>query len=206
MHVLWQLKLAVLSPLSTKFTSKRFLVGVRHHVSAQVFLVLGGKATVGTLVRAQIGMLLHVSLEKKHESHSDRVKVRGAFEIKKNEDSAEQFERLTFTSGQEVEVKSQSGHLKVLESKCALLWFSMSERPWKDSMHIRQENLLVLRLGEPPAEGEAGASLLSWHKTNDTVKKSNTQCKQIFTWQNNNSSLTVTSTCCKTPSGSAEVR
>lgn len=83
MHVLWQFKLAVLSPLSTKFTSKRFLVGVCHHVSAQVFLVLGGKATVGTLVGAQIGMLLHVSLEKKHESHSDRVKVRGAFEIKK---------------------------------------------------------------------------------------------------------------------------
>lgn len=69
--------------------------------------------------------------------------------------------RLTLTSGQEVEVNSQSGHLKVFVSKCALLWFSMSERPWKDSMHIRQENLLVLRPGEPTAEGEAGASLLS---------------------------------------------
>lgn len=71
------------------------------------------------------------------------------------------FERPTLTSGQEVEVKSQSGHLKVLGSKCALLWFSMSERPWKDSMQIRQENLLVPRLGELAAEGEAGASLLS---------------------------------------------
>lgn len=70
-------------------------------------------------------------------------------------------EIFTLTSGQEVEVKSQSGHLKVLGSKCALLWFSMSERPWKDSMHIRQENLLVLRLGELTAEGEVGASLLS---------------------------------------------
>lgn len=75
------------------------------------------------------------------------------------------------TSGQEVEVKSQSGHLKVLESKCALLWFSMSERPWKDSMHIRQENLLVLRLGELTAEGEAGASLLSLQKISNTVRK-----------------------------------
>lgn len=58
-------------------------------------------------------------------------------------------------------MNSQSGHLKVLASKCALLWFSMSERPWKDSMHIRQENLLVLRLGELTAVGEAGASLLN---------------------------------------------
>ena len=70
-------------------------------------------------------------------------------------------EGLTLTSGQEVAVKSQSGHLKVLASKCALLWFSMSERPWKDSMHIRQENLLVLRLGELTAVGEAGDSLLN---------------------------------------------
>lgn len=37
----------------------------------------------------------------------------------------------------------------------------MSDRPWKDSMHIRQENLLVFTLGELTAEGEAGASLLS---------------------------------------------
>lgn len=37
--------------------------------------------------------------------------------------------KLTLTSGQEAEVKSQSGHLKVFASKCALLWFSMSERP-----------------------------------------------------------------------------
>lgn len=71
------------------------------------------------------------------------------------------FEILTLTSGQEVEVKSQSGHLKVLASKCALLWFSISERPWKDIMHIRHENILVLRPGEPTAEGEAGASLHS---------------------------------------------
>lgn len=69
--------------------------------------------------------------------------------------------KLTLTSGQEAEVKSQSGHLKVFASKCALLWFSMSERPWKDSVQIRQENLFVLTLGELTAEGEAGASLLS---------------------------------------------
>lgn len=69
--------------------------------------------------------------------------------------------QLTLTSGQEAEVKSQSGHLNVFASKCALLWFSMSDRPWKDSMHIRQENLLVFTLGELTAEGEAGASLLS---------------------------------------------
>lgn len=68
--------------------------------------------------------------------------------------------KLTLTSGQEAEVKSQSGHLKVFASKCALLWFSMSERPWKDSMHIRQENLLMLTV-----EGEAGVSLLSWWET-----------------------------------------
>lgn len=72
--------------------------------------------------------------------------------------------KLTLTSGQEAEVKSQSGHLKVFASKCALLWFSMSERPWKDSMHIRQENLLVFKLGELTVEGEAGVSLLSWWK------------------------------------------
>lgn len=78
--------------------------------------------------------------------------------------------KLTFTSGQEAEVKSQSGHLKVFASKCALLWFSMSERPWKDSMHIRQENLLVFTLGELTVVGEAGASLLSWWKT-DTVRE-----------------------------------
>lgn len=72
--------------------------------------------------------------------------------------------KLTLTSGQEAEVKSQSGHLKVFASKCALLWFSMSERPWKDSMHIRQENLLVFKLGELTVEGEAGVSLLSWQK------------------------------------------
>lgn len=40
----------------------------------------------------------------------------------------------------------------------------MSERPWKDSMHIRQENLLVFKLGELTVEGEAGVSLLSWWK------------------------------------------
>lgn len=69
--------------------------------------------------------------------------------------------QITWTSGQEVEVKSQSGHLKVLASKCALLWFSISERPWKDSMHILHENLLALTLGELTGEGEAGASLLN---------------------------------------------
>lgn len=89
------------------------------------------------------------------------------FEINKNTSCAElmsvvhNLEILTLTSAQEVEVKSQSGHLKVLASKCALLWFSISERPWKDSMHIRHENLLVLRLGELTVEGEAGASLHS---------------------------------------------
>lgn len=81
-------------------------------------------------------------------------------DVCRTEDSGAQF-KLTLTSGQEVEVKSQSGHLKVLASKCALLWFSISERPWKDSMHIRHENLLVLRLGELTGDGEAGASLLS---------------------------------------------
>lgn len=50
----------------------------------------------------------------------------------------------TLTSGQEGAVKSQSGHLNVLGSMCALLWFSMSERPWKASMHMRQEKRLVL--------------------------------------------------------------
>lgn len=63
------------------------------------------------------------------------------------------------TSGQEVAVNSQSGHLKVLGSMCALLWFSMSERPWKDSMQMRQENLLVLSCCRE--EGEPDASLLS---------------------------------------------
>lgn len=113
----------------------------------------------------------------------------------------------TLTSGQDVEVKSQSGHLKVLGSKCALLWFSMSERPWKDSMHILQENLLVLRLGELTAEGEAGASLLSWQEANKQTQSDGreTQCGWIFSCQSN-WSLAVTSTCCRTPSGSAEVR
>lgn len=90
--------------------------------------------------------------------------MKAKHDVCRTEDSGAQF-KLTFTSGQEVEVKSQSGHLKVLASKCALLWFSISERPWKDSMHIRHENLLVLRLGEPTGDGEAGASLLSWQKT-----------------------------------------
>lgn len=58
-------------------------------------------------------------------------------------------------------MKSQSGHLKVLASTCALLWFSMSERPWKDSMQILHENLLTLTLGELTGEGEAGDSVLS---------------------------------------------
>lgn len=88
--------------------------------------------------------------------------------------------RLTLTSSQEVEVRSQSGHLKVLGSKCALLWFSMSERPWKDSMHIRQENLLVLRLGELTAEGEAGPSLLSWQKDNNVRNKRDPRWRRIY--------------------------
>lgn len=101
--------------------------------------------------------------------------MKAKHDVCRTEDSGAQF-KLTFTSGQEVEVKSQSGHLKVLASKCALLWFSISERPWKDSMHIRHENLLVLRLGEPTGDGEAGASLLSWQKT----KKKNTVKEEMY--------------------------
>lgn len=45
-------KIYELPPLSTKLARKRFLIGVCHHVSAEVLLVLGGKATGWTLVRA----------------------------------------------------------------------------------------------------------------------------------------------------------
>lgn len=114
------------------------------------------------------------------------------------------FEELTLTSGQEVEVKSQSGHLKVLGSKCAFLWFSMSERPWKDSMQIRHENLLALRLGEVSREGEAGDSELSCQK-----QKPNNTVREWWYWTIHvymeMVQSVVTSTCCNTPSGSAEV-
>lgn len=111
--------------------------------------------------------------------------------------------KLTLTSGQEAEVKSQSGHLKVFASKCALLWFSISERPWKDSMHIRQENLLVFKLGEPTVEGEAGVSLLSWWKIG-TVRER--LYIYIFKTKNFKMASLVTSTCWRTPSDRVEVR
>lgn len=41
-------------------------------------------------------------------------------------------------------------------------------------MQMRQENLFVPRLGEPTAEGEAGASLLNWQSQksqSDTYKR-----------------------------------
>lgn len=115
-------------------------------------------------------MQLHVSLKQDRPSITVGPKDRHAFEMTRHAvTELHNFETyFTLTSGQEVEVKSQSGHLKVLGSKCALLWFSMSERPWKDSMQIRQENLLALRLGELTAEGEAGASLLSCQKKKKT--------------------------------------
>lgn len=62
-QVLWWYKLFLISPLSTKFAWEGFLIGVCHHVPSQVFLVLGSKAAVWTLVRTKIGMLRHVSLK-----------------------------------------------------------------------------------------------------------------------------------------------
>ena len=51
-------------PLSTDLAGEGLLVGMRHHVSPQILLVLGGKAAAGTLVRSQVGMHDHVGLGK----------------------------------------------------------------------------------------------------------------------------------------------
>lgn len=72
----------MLPPLSAKFARKRFLVGVRHHVSPQVFLVLGGKATAWTLVRAEIGMLPHVSLTtKRYQLQGQKIQDRNILDM-----------------------------------------------------------------------------------------------------------------------------
>lgn len=50
------------SPLAADVAGEGLLVGVRQHVSAQVLLVLGGKAAVLALVGPEAGMLLQVAL------------------------------------------------------------------------------------------------------------------------------------------------
>lgn len=59
----------VIQPLAAKFAGEWFLVGVGHHVSAQVLLVLRGKAAARTLVRTQVGVHPHVSLKKETRWH-----------------------------------------------------------------------------------------------------------------------------------------
>lgn len=54
---------ALLVPLATKFARKGLFVGVRQQVSAQVLLVLGGKAAAEALVGPQVRVQLRVSLK-----------------------------------------------------------------------------------------------------------------------------------------------
>ena len=57
-------------PLSTQLAAEGLLVGVGHHVPSQVFLVLGGEAAAGTLVRPQVRVEIHVVLGV----HLNRIK------------------------------------------------------------------------------------------------------------------------------------
>jgi len=49
-------------PLATQLAEEGLLVGVGHHVSPQVLLVLGGEAAAGALVRPQVRVQRHVFL------------------------------------------------------------------------------------------------------------------------------------------------
>lgn len=144
-------------------------------MAPQVLLVFGGKAAGWAFVRSQIGVHSHMSLGKisntccllqfkKVDCYKNFISP--FLNLKWN---ISDFVRAlaTLTSGHDVAVNSQSGHLNVLGSRCALLWFSMSERPWKVSMQTRQQKRLLLRkIGweDELWAGDPGASLLSFKR------------------------------------------
>lgn len=84
-------------------------------MSAQVLLVLGGKAAVGALVWPKAGMLHHVALGAEGQGEGQEAPFLQIIYFQGCSRAP------TRTSGQRAAVNGQSGHLKVLGPMWALL-------------------------------------------------------------------------------------